>query len=216
MISDAILLFESDALIAFDKPARVHSHALKHSPENTMVGHLLALYPEQAQHKWDNPLELGLLHRLDYETSGVLLFTKHLGAYRLYKEAWKSPRIRKFYSALVSHPGELKEGLEIQDSLAHAVHHKSKMVSQKDKKFKRGEWLKAHTKILRISPHGAKFKIDIEILTGVTHQIRCHLASYGAPILGDPLYGDTAAERMYLNASELVIDHLRILSKNQF
>lgn len=141
--------------------------------------------------KWD------LLHRLDRETSGVLLLVKRDSSFALKaKEAFKQEQVFKEYIAIVG--GIIEEECEI----------KLPLMAQKGKFAKvmviKGG-LRAYSKVTPLEIEGKKTKISIQITTGRTHQIRVHLAHIGHPILGDTFYGGKPFKRIMLHSYKIAL-----------
>ena len=136
-----------------------------------------------------------LLHRLDRETSGVLLLAKSQSQTALeIIRAFKARKVEKIYYALVS-------GIIPESSTINAPILTKKGKSAKSKVHKDG--LEALTHIAPESIVGKKTLLRVKIETGRTHQIRVHLAHIGHPILGDSLYGGANAPRLMLHASDI-------------
>jgi len=140
-----------------------------------------------------------LLHRLDRETSGVLLLSKTKSFAQIAQESFKARDVYKVYTCwvdgIVSEPMTIDKPLKTIKQNGHAY-------SKVDKKGK-----EAITHIEPIMISGKRTKLRVVIETGRTHQIRVHLKSIGHPIIGDRQYGVTSAHtnRMLLHALELKI-----------
>lgn len=211
------VIYEDDRLLALNKPSGTPS--VPQSPEElqTAVSAALAHFPPLAA-IGRGGLEPGILHRLDTGTSGVLLFAKTDEAFVQLQAAWKTPVVRKFYRALVrqmpggeNHEGcpPLEPGL-IDSPLAHDAKSAKRMRGLRPSTPKsaiRGSPLPARTRILSLTPLGQNGQVEValEIETGVMHQIRCHLAELGWPILGDLIYRGLPSPRLWLHAERIEI-----------
>lgn len=205
-----ILLQDPDFLVV-EKKSGLHIHPLKEDEMATLYQGVIAQYPEIAS-IGHSPREGGLLHRLDLETSGLVLFARHQKAYDFLREEFKKRRVKKEYLALVEGSLQNSEG-SIEIPIAHHGKNKRKMLCVKHDGIKvRGEKREAvtHYQVLEAYP-GASF-LKIEIPTGVRHQIRVHMAFIGHPIVGDKLYGKQNSQtleipRLFLHASQLSFRH---------
>lgn len=222
------ILFESESLLVLNKPTGVPS--VPHTPDETgtAVNFILSERPELLQLTHD--LNSTLVHRLDNGTSGVLVFAKIKEEYEHLRQSWKSSAKKKTYRALTSAKGaEIPFRLPylIDFPLGHsrksskrmlAFHPHQKSPKEGQKKFWnqliRGKPLEARTRLVHVtqvvtqavaqaSPHPPLLDWTIQIETGVMHQIRCHMASLGFPLLGDVLYSGPPSERLWLHASTL-------------
>jgi 23S rRNA pseudouridine1911/1915/1917 synthase len=199
------VLFEDEDLLILNKKTSIAS--VPHSPEETQtaVNSALAHYPLLEQ-VGSNPMEPGLLHRLDTGTSGVLAFAKNENEFQRIKSIWKTPEMEKHYRAVsLGLPSNLTLPITIQAPLAHDAKSNKKMIvvgeKTRDSQI-RGKPLPAITHILSArcvrsfaEAHHACTDFHIRIETGVMHQIRCHLASLGYPIVGDPIYSVRGSEK---------------------
>jgi 23S rRNA pseudouridine1911/1915/1917 synthase len=174
------VLYEDGDVVAIDKPGGVPGHALDARQRGTMAGALLARYPELAT--VGDPSSAGLVHRLDTGTSGVLLAARSATVHTEVREAFRRHEVRKRYVAVVV--GAPRAGV-VELPLAHDPHDRRKMrvATSGDRAWP------ARTDVRAVVVHGGYAVIDVEIRTGVTHQIRAHLAHLGHPVLGDTLYG---------------------------
>ena len=183
------ILFEDSKIIAVNKPSGIPSHSLQNE---TSVEKIL-----------NTSQRAILLHRLDTGTSGVLLFAKNEAVFEQMREKFKTRSIEKFYTAWsAAHAHQLavltKMQFPTELTLPLAHHPKSKkrmIVVPTDKKISfRGKPLAAHTRILAIQPvtwaEQPALEIQVQIITGVMHQIRVHLKHLGFPLIGDPIYTD--------------------------
>lgn len=198
------ILYEDGDLLIFHKPSGIPSVSLSGDQTNSASAAALAHMPSLADVREFKPMEPGLLHRLDTGTSGVLAFAKSLEEFNRLKALWKTPTVRKIYRAIV----ETRTPPKIQ-TLRHQIGHlenSSKRMTVVDGKNSeiRGKPLDAVTHIRGVHPLAhSRFELEIEIETGVMHQIRVHLAHAGFPILGDKIYGGAVADRLMLQAWRL-------------
>ena len=208
------LVYEDSELLVLRKKTGIPSAPLKITESETAVHAALAYCP-QLNGIGDKPLEPGLLHRLDTGTSGILVFAKTQTEWARLKSTWKEGKVKKYYTALTEKPkSPLKLPLTIEWSMGHDPKSKKKMISllPQNRNLIRGKPLPAITHLLSVQnyvlkeiPLKACVQFEIQIETGVMHQIRCHLASLGYPIIGDPIYRGVPASRLFLHASRIII-----------
>ncbi|NDG85264.1 MAG: RluA family pseudouridine synthase [Proteobacteria bacterium] len=187
-------LFEDEWILAVYKPSGLPSQSLGVQGQETAED----LIQRQNPHA-----TLRLCHRLDTGTSGVLLFAKSDAVFEEIRMRFRERSIKKFYDAFCrenagpfgSRPLVLPHTIDLP--LAHHPKSKKRMIPLPEGKRRqyRGKPLPALSIIHEIHPDrfmGAHcLKVQVEIKTGVMHQIRVHLAHIGLPLLGDPLYGST-------------------------
>jgi 23S rRNA pseudouridine1911/1915/1917 synthase len=199
-------VFENSAVIVLEKPAGIASHGFSARDRETVANALLALRPELREigrSRW----EAGLVHRLDRETSGLMIAAKTNEAFWNLRRQFASGEIEKRYRALVW--GEPPRQGTIGEPLAHDRSDRRKMAPAAESAA--GSRLRswpARTRFRTLASAGGFSLLEIELETGVTHQIRVHLASRGHPIVGDPLYGRPGPlpfplRRQFLHASGL-------------
>jgi 23S rRNA pseudouridine1911/1915/1917 synthase len=174
------ILYEDAALLAVNKPSHVVVHPGAGVRDHTIVQALIHHYP--AIRNVGHPLRPGVVHRLDKETSGVLLLAKTQEAYWKLSGMFKERSIQKHYRAavfgrLVSRRGRIEKPLG-RDPLNR------KKISTRARKARSAITI---YNVLKQFAYGAI--LDVEILTGRTHQIRVHLSSENYPIIGDTKYG---------------------------
>ncbi|HWP65150.1 MAG TPA: RluA family pseudouridine synthase [Candidatus Limnocylindria bacterium] len=191
------VLHEDAWRIAVDKPGGMPSHPLDPRARDTVVNALLARYPETG------PLAGGLVHRLDTGTSGVLVAARSAAVWTSLREAFRAHAVRKRYLALAR--GVAPERLHVDLPLCHDPADRRRMTPARPG---RRSW-PAKSTIERLATDGAVSLVRITMRTGVTHQIRVHLAHLGHPVLNDRLYGGPPAAlppgRHALHAAELVL-----------
>lgn len=191
--SSLSILCESDLVLVLNKPSGLPSAEIESRPEaDSAEKRAREIAREHGASR------LYLLNRLDTLTTGCLVFAKTEEARNQIKAIWKTEAVRKFYRARVEgvfHPSELP--LDIKTPIARLQKTSKRMKAIVKPSYTvgiRGEPLPAHTRILaaRRLPSN-QTELEIEILTGVMHQIRVHCASVGHPIVGDPIYGGASS-----------------------
>ena len=200
------VLYEDDSVLALDKPAGQPTHPLRFAETDTLANALVARYPALAG-IGDDRLFPALLHRLDTQTSGLVLAAKTAAAYAHLRAQFRRFTVQKHYAALVH--GCVDQPGALAAPLTHQTRSPCKMaVVRNPDKLPPGDQFAAATAWVPLQT-GKEFSLlDVTIYTGVTHQIRCHLAAAGFPIAGDALYGSTlAAPRHWLHASRLIATH---------
>ncbi len=172
----------------------------------TLANFLLARLPQLAsvgKSRW----EPGLVHRLDRETSGLLVIAKTQPVFENLRSQFRRRRVKKIYWALVWGIAPAEGAIELR--LSHDPHDKRRMRPLTLlPRGKKRSW-KAVTRYRRIGQSRGLSLLEIDMETGVTHQIRVHLAAIGHPIVGDVLYGDKAEDfglrRHFLHARSLTL-----------
>jgi 23S rRNA (cytosine1962-C5)-methyltransferase len=203
------LIFEDDHLLVVNKPAGLNTHA-----PSPYAGEGIYDWLRHREARW---AKLGIIQRLDKETSGVMVFAKTPQANRSLTEQFTDRSVRKKYLMLTDRPVSQIE-----------VTVKSALVRAGDRYVSRplhagGETAETRFRVIgradvedgspksegrgRSSEVGWYEMVEAEPLTGRTHQIRVHAADKGFPILGDTLYGGTPASRVYFHAAELTLRH---------
>lgn len=193
------VVFEDDSIFIVDKPQGLATTPGKNP---SLCEEVFALLPDLAVVKGYKPGEGGLLHRLDNETGGLVLFAKTGQAFRYYTLQMKEEKIIKHYTAVVTRKPPAESGI-ITVPIAHHFKSKKKMVvaagrdtvpgsitrgsGARPVKY-RGRPQPAQTQWRVIGPHEYGFLLKVTITKGVRHQIRVHLAYAGMPIAGDKLY----------------------------
>ncbi len=202
--------YEDDQVLVVVKPARVVTLPGKGHDRNTLLNGLFAKYGNTLQNM-GREKEFGLLHRLDRETSGLVIVALRPSAYDHLVEMFKTRRVAKFYWALVQEAPKRPSGV-IQKPIAERTMRKG---------GKHGPVMK----LARISnlgkPAATAYRVvqssrlatllECRAITGKLHQLRVHLSSIGCPILGDDLYGPEtvrdASPRLALHAHRVVFPH---------
>lgn len=211
-VSDKDVLFEDENLIFINKPAFF-------PVEQTIVGNRDNLHDAVVRYLWArntelrNPPYVGIMHRLDRETSGVILFTKNRGINKAVSDMFRGHNFQKKYVAVVT---EKTVGCKLTAGKSFTVEKFMGRISGKSQagkwgslpESKGGQYSKTTFTVLKelFIEEKKCFLISCDLFTGRTHQIRVHLSEYGCPILGDELYGGNSAKRLYLHAEQLIAD----------
>ncbi|WP_417908815.1 RluA family pseudouridine synthase [Candidatus Electronema sp. PJ] len=199
---DFHILFEDEHLAVISKPPGLVVHPAVGHADGTLVNGLLYRYKELSSGEGDRP---GLVHRLDRDTSGIMLIARTEAMHRLLSAAFKERQIRKTYHALLLRSPAAVAGRIDLPIGRHPVNRQKMAVRQRDGRPAVTNW-----RILEQFRNGCCFA-EIGIETGRTHQIRVHMSSLGVPVLGDALYGGKSqivrADRQLLHASELIFTH---------
>jgi 23S rRNA pseudouridine1911/1915/1917 synthase len=190
-----ILYVDAD-LVAINKPAGMVVHAGAGQHSGTLVNALLHRFGSlSAGTEDDRP---GIVHRIDKETSGVLLVARNDAAHRSLAEQFESREVEKHYLTLVQGVVRDQEGRVDRKITRHPVH-RTRMTAS----LEHGRNAITYWKVLeRFQKHTY---LQVRIGTGRTHQIRVHMSSVGHPVAGDTLYGAAATphRRFFLHASRI-------------
>ena len=186
------ILYEDAAVVAIDKPAGLIVHAGAGAHSGTLVNRLLHHF--QSLSGVGGGLRPGIVHRLDKETSGVLLVARTDAAHRALAEQFAGRTVEKVYLALV-HGRVRAESGRITKPIARDPVRRTRMTAR----LSTG---RAALTDYRVLERFEKFTyLEVRIGTGRTHQIRVHLSSEGHPVVGDRLYGAPWAARMFLHSA---------------
>ncbi|MDP2630475.1 MAG: RluA family pseudouridine synthase [Candidatus Uhrbacteria bacterium] len=207
------ILYEDNDLLVVDKPAGLVVHADGRTKESTLTDWVLKKFPALkdvgGMHTLDSGRyapRAGILHRLDRETSGVILIAKNDGTFYFLQRQFLDHSIEKTYNAFVVGELEKKEGV-IDLSIGRSRSDFRQWSTGDDA---RGTLRKATT-AYRVLQRGGGFSLlELKPTTGRTHQLRVHLKALGHPIVCDKRYGSVCAlgfTRLALHAGELVIEY---------
>lgn len=198
------VLYEDEHLLVIDKPAGMAVHPGAGRISGTLVNALLAHRPEIGRADLD-PQRPGIVHRLDRQTSGLLVVAAHREAQAALQAMFKRREVGKVYLALV-HGALYPEYGAIEAPIGrHPIHRHRMAVLSEGGRYARTEY--AVREML-----GDCTLIEATLVTGRTHQIRVHLASIGHPVVGDRIYGrrrgaTIPTPRQFLHAWRLSFEH---------
>ena len=197
------IVYEDDSLIVVNKAAGQVVHlSLGHTSE-TLVNALLHHRPELA-HAGLDPERPGIVHRLDRDTSGLLVVAANPDALQRLQAAFREREVDKRYLTLVyGHPMPHQAAIEAPIARDPANRLRMAVVAEG------GRYARTEYRVLETM--GEASLLEVNLLTGRTHQIRVHLASIGYPVVGDRTYGRRreriAAPRQMLHAARLTLPH---------
>ncbi len=186
-----VVLFESEDFVIVDKPAGLPTAPLVRTETRSLAAALLARYPEMLGVGF-REREPGLVHRLDNETSGVVLAARSQAAFQAARALFESSLIEKRYLAVVA--SGLPETGEVETLLGPDTTEprRVRVYDQAPDSYAK----LAHTRY-RVLERGARFTlVELSVERAFRHQIRVHLAHLGYPIAGDALYGGPPASEL--------------------
>src|SRR3954454_1855898 len=196
---DLVIPYEDEHLLVVDKPAGLVVHPAPGHSKGTLVHGLLAYDVEGGE----EPERPGIVHRLDRDTSGLLVVARSPEAHRRLQEMVKAREVTREYLALVagrphSYRGSVDApvGRDRHDPLRQSLDTDTPREAI------------THFEVLELLPRHALLRVTLE--TGRTHQIRVHLAAIELPVSGDPTYGvrhDLGLRRQFLHAARLAFEH---------
>lgn len=179
------IIYEDKNILVIDKEPGLLTIATTKESERTLYHYVREYLAKKNQ-------KVFIVHRLDKDTSGLIIFAKNPNMQRRLQNNWLNTK-RYYYAIVMGNPldnATLENYLDENKALYTYVSNKGK---------------KAITKYKLITKKGKYSLLDLEIKTGIKNQIRVQLSYYNLPILGDKKYGNNKANRMYLHAYKLVI-----------
>ncbi len=168
------VLHQDEDIFVIDKPAGLVVHPAAGHADGTLVNGLLALDSGLAQVP-----RAGIVHRLDKDTSGIMVVARSLSSHNRLVEALQKREVKREYVALAR--GVITAGRTIETGIGRHPRNRKKMAV-----LERGKPAITHFQVARKFAHYSLIKVQLE--TGRTHQIRVHLAHISHPLLGDPVY----------------------------
>jgi len=196
------IIFEDEDIAVINKPAGVVVHPAPGHYEDTLVHGLIKRLRNLSG--IGGKIRPGIVHRLDKDTSGIMLVAKNDRAHKTLSEAFKNRLIKKTYFAIVYKVPERKKG-KIETFIGrHPVHRKKMAVLPQGRE--------AITEYSVIETLYRSSLVELKPFTGRTHQLRVHMSHIGHPILGDPVYGGLKhdlpkAPRLMLHAGRITFFH---------
>ena len=194
------ILYEDDDLAVVVKPCGMVVHPAAGNEDGTLVNALL--FHLKNLSGIGGALRPGIVHRLDKDTSGLLLVAKNDATHAALSDALKARTIHKTYRAVAR--GAFKEPTGVVEApIGRSPKDRKKMAIVPDGRY-------ARTEYRVLEPLRGATLVDVNLITGRTHQIRVHFASIGHPLLGDPLYGGKnrpPVGRLILHARRIEFTH---------
>jgi 23S rRNA pseudouridine1911/1915/1917 synthase len=214
------IIYKDDAILVINKPAgiAVHQAATEPSGTSTVASLLAKQFPEIAR-VGEDPLRPGIVHRLDKETSGVMVVAHTQKAFTLLKDAFKSREVEKKYLVLAEGKPTWEKKLS---ELAIRRSESGKFVGRHPKdvetlpEAERAQYRHASTEFTVLQQLGDFTLLEARPKTGRTHQIRVHLRALGHPLIGDRIYASKKSlarvrslglDRQFLHAETLSFPH---------
>jgi 23S rRNA pseudouridine1911/1915/1917 synthase len=199
-------LYEDDYILIIDKPSGISVHPGSGEPHETILDIFRYHYPRV--NDMPDQERPGIVHRLDRDTSGVLLLAKDIRSMRRLQKQFKRREIHKTYLALVS--GQMRYLNGVMDApLARCTRQRTRyrVVTDRSEAPNAREAVTDYS-VVRYYPERNFTFVRLFPHTGRTHQIRVHLAHFGNPVLGDPVYGNGRGfERLALHAYGIEFQH---------
>jgi 23S rRNA pseudouridine1911/1915/1917 synthase len=204
------IVFEDNDLIVVNKPAGLVVHPAAGHEQDTLVNALLFYTNDLSMKNEERP---GIVHRIDKETSGLLVIAKNDYSHENLSQQFKNKTTHRIYYAITESQKTLKDG-KIESYLARHPTDRKKYASLKNSNLQNGKLAITHFKYLESAGNKHLFQLKLE--TGRTHQIRVHLSENSHSIVGDTTYGypvkkfkEQNLKRFYLHAAELGFKHPR-------
>lgn len=195
------IIYQDNDLVIINKPAGMVVHPAAGHSSGTMVNALIAQFPQISS--VGPQLRPGIVHRLDSDTSGIILAALSVPAFEKLKAQFKARAIEKTYITLVHGCVSPPEGL-IDAPIGRSKHRRKRMAVIQDGRV-------AQTRYRTLENFNEYTLLQVQPLTGRTHQIRVHLAFLGFPVVGDQVYGrrkhNLPLKRQFLHAYRLSFTH---------
>lgn len=210
---DLHVVYEDDDLAVIDKPAGLVVHPGVGVEGGTLVNALLARWPQIATMQ-DPDHRHGIVHRLDKDTSGLIVIAKTDFALTRLMAQFQARKVEKIYTALLERTPKTQTG-RIEAPIGRDPRQRKRMAVLRDGK----------PSITEFTVIDDRFQdgfalVEFDLLTGRTHQIRVHAAFIGCPVVGDTVYGfrkqRVKLKRNFLHAARLAFEHPRTSERMRF
>ena len=212
------VLFEDQSLIALDKPAGLHTAPLRAGEPDTLLARVIERFPEVGGLPGVKPVEPGLVHRLDRETSGIVVVARTAEAFSVLRAQFEAGEALKEYRAVCRSNAAVGAPMRFSVQSRFAAFGPGRRMVRVVLPDTRGARVLREASLVVYSTEahidareGERVFLSAELRVGFRHQVRAHLSHMGYPIYGDPLYGVSVPEgapvRMYLHASAISLRH---------
>jgi RluA family pseudouridine synthase len=198
------IIHEDRDILVVAKPPGLLTSTVPREPRPT----LLAMVREYMQIKSPDA-QVGLIHRLDKDAGGLLVFSKNNPAYQSLKSQFFHHTVTRVYTAIVE--GRLSPP---KGTIRSRLIERADGTVYSTRKHAAGQTAETDYEVL--SKDKARMIVKVTLQTGRKHQVRVHLSERGAPIVGDPMYGKKHPMGMHLAATSLALDHPRTGNRMEF
>lgn len=211
------IIYEDDSIIVIDKPAGILVHPTTADESDTVTSWFVDKYPQIANIDWSDNTRIGIVHRLDKDTSGLMILSKNPEVLIKFQAKFKNHEIKKTYQALVV--GKTPEQGKIEIGIVRDTDKDIMKVQETTYSFTKGTVRASVTEYKTLKRYRYQNNdltlIEVNPQTGRMHQIRVHMKYAGFPLIGDQLYQtklsnqlskDLNINRQFLHAVKLQFD----------
>jgi len=198
------IIYEDNNIVLINKPKGMLSHGTVKERENNVVDNLISYLYEKKEYvpRLEKTFTPSICNRLDRNTSGIIIGAKNFTALKAINKAIQNGDIKKYYKALVK--GKIEKEMELKGFLIKSEEKNKVHITNKDVDGSKS----INTIVKPICTNGKYSLVEIDLITGRTHQIRAHLASIGHPVIGDLKYGDSKINKVFDNEFGLTNQYL--------
>lgn len=198
------IIYEDKNIVIINKPKGMLSHGTGKKHENNVVDNLISYLYEKKEYvpRLEKTFTPSICNRLDRNTSGIIIGAKNYLSLKLINESIRKNHVKKYYKAIVK--GEVTREVELKGFLVKNEEKNKVQISEK----KLEDSKEINSKITPLKTNKEYSLLEIDLITGRTHQIRAHLASIGHPIVGDLKYGDKKVNDKFKREYNLTSQYL--------